>query len=428
MSDTSVTLPEIVVTPDTPTDAKPQIKRGEWTPTPGVTQQNDGGATGSETTVRPVVPSLSMNKPEDVATLVVNGMEFDDWETVSIHATHVEQASTFRFTAAERDFPAGALRQFGPGDRCQIWLGNSLVIDGFIEHRQISYDAQNHGVELQGVNFASPVLRSSVDTTTGNFDNMNVQQVAEKVLSAYAGLVGVRVIGALNLLPFVKLQNQPGEQIYDFIERIARPRGIIVGNDSFGNMLLIGPNAAKIDLQLIEGQNIKKCQAIFHKSHSYTEIDTIGQTAADDSQSGTAASEQQGQAPGPGYFPSKLIVQSEQPVWGKPELVDRAKWEALWQASDQFQVFCTVPYWYFAPGQLWWPLDNVYVFSPMVPVDTNMAIQSVTFSQDDRGGTQTEIELRMPWGLNSNVPIGKIGPAAPAVTIPPGQALPPTPL
>jgi prophage tail gpP-like protein len=318
------------------------------------------------------------------------------------------------------------LRQFGPGDRVQIWLGNTMVIDGFLEHRQISYSATQHSVELMGVNYTGPVTRSSVDTQTGNFDNMNVLQVAQKVLAPYA--VGVRVIGAINMLPFVKLQNQPGEHIWDFIERIARPRGIIVGNDGFTNMLMVGPNGAPIvEQQLIEGANVKKCQAIFHKSTSYTQITTIGQTAGSDEQSGTAASEQEGDAPGPGYINSKIIVPSEQPVWGKSELVDRAKWEALWEGSDQFQVYMTVWGWYRAPGKLWWPFDNVSVYSPMVPVDTPMAIQTVTFKQDDRSGTETEIELRMPWGLNSNVPIGPVGMPAPAATIPPGQEIKPTP-
>jgi prophage tail gpP-like protein len=165
------------------------------------------------------------NMPPDVATLSVNGMLFKDWETVSIHAEHVAAATEFRFTVAER-FLTGELLQLGPGDRVAIYLGNSLVVDGYLELRQIGYDAERHGIELMGVNVTAPVFRSSVDTKTGSFDNMSWQQVALKCISPYD--VGLKIIGVLNPLPFVKLQNQPGEMIWDFLERIARPRGIIL--------------------------------------------------------------------------------------------------------------------------------------------------------------------------------------------------------
>jgi prophage tail gpP-like protein len=111
---------------------------------------------------------------------------------------------------------------------------------------------------------------------------------------------------------------------------------------------------------------------------------------------------------------------------GIGELLDRAKWEALWQASDQMRVFITVQGWYRNATALWWPLDNVYVFSQMIPMDSNMTIQSCTFKQDRQSGTETEMELRFPWGLNSNVPIGPISLPPPAA-IPRGENITPTP-
>jgi hypothetical protein len=58
-----------------------------------------------------------------------------------------------------------------------------------------------------------------------------------------------------------------------------------------------------------------------------------------------------------------------------------------------------------------------------------MTIQAVTFKHDMQNGTEAEIELRSPWGLNSNTPVGKItGPeGTPPAAVPPGQVIPPTP-
>jgi prophage tail gpP-like protein len=180
---------------------------------------------------------------------------------------------------------------------------------------------------------------------------------------------------------------------------------------------------------LIESKNIKKCSAIFHKTHSYTEIETIGQSVGTDGHSGSDTSDMTASWGGPGYIKSKLIVPSESTVWGRGELVDRAKWEAIWQSSDQVRIFITVSGWYRTANRLWWPFDEVNVFSPLIPMESMMTIQAVTFKQDMQNGTETEIELRFPWGLNSTTPVGKItGPGGtPPAAIPPGDEIPPTP-
>lgn len=236
-----------------------------------------------------------------------------------------------------------------------------------------------------------------------------------------------KVVGALNPLPFVQCQNQPGETIWDFLERLARPRGIILGNDSFSNVLAVGPHDGPPASSLVEGVNIKKCAAIFHKTHSFEEIKAIGQTAGSDQVSGSAANEQEASWGGTGYYPqSELIVPSEQPIHSAAELKDRAHWESTWLASDEVKIFITVVGWYRAPGKLWWPLDEVAVYSAMIPMDAVMTIQTATFKQSNNGGTETEIELRFPWGLNSSTAIGRLAPPAPPDVLP-GQNIAPTP-
>ena len=159
----------------------------------------------------------------------------------------------FRFTAAERDpiftkqgsFPAVAKAAVQARTiRCTILLAGQLAVTGFIETRQVAYDANQHGVMLIGKSWTAPAARSSVDTKTGNFDKKNILQVAQEVLADYP--VGLKVVGTLDLTPFDKLQNEKGELIWDFLERIARPRGVVMGSDEAGNFLLIGEHANPI--------------------------------------------------------------------------------------------------------------------------------------------------------------------------------------
>jgi prophage tail gpP-like protein len=376
------------------------------------------------------LPARDPTVPREQAILRVAGMDFKDWESVWVHLQWAEDSSHFRFVAVERDTPPGifAKLQFVPGEDVQIILGGTEVINGRIETRQVAYDATRHQVELQGKSFTRWPAISSVNTTTGNFDNMNFFQVATKVLSNFP--VGIKVIGTLNPLPFDKLQNQPGEQVWDFLERIARPRGILLGSDSFGNFLLIGNHGFPVlNTSLLEGQNIKKCQYLIHKDFMYSEYKVIGQAAASDENAFTQASQLEGSWGGSGWLSSILITPAEQPVKSIAEVIDRAKNEAKWHEGTRLEAHITVQGWYRDENNLWWPGENVYINSPMCPLDMTMKIKSATYTQDSASGTETELEFAMPWLLNDyNVSAGSNQPAEPGIdapaAVPQGQNIP----
>jgi prophage tail gpP-like protein len=262
-------------------------------------------------------PTRPANAPmsKEQATLIVGGINFMDWETVWVQLRWGDAFSYFRFTSVERDTPPNMFYklQFMPDTPCQINLGGVDVIDGVIDTRQVAYDSEQHGIELQGKSLTAKVAHSSVNTTTGSFDGMTFMQVAEKVLSTYGSTI--IPIGSPNSIPFDKLQNQPGESVWDFLERIARPRGIILGSDSFGHFLAIGPHGNPVlNTQLIEGENIKKMQCVFEDTVTYNEYVVTAQAPASDDNSGTAASELRGSWGGTGWPGSLLITPAEQPV------------------------------------------------------------------------------------------------------------------
>src|ERR1700761_6129203 len=120
-----------------------------------------------------------MPNPQEIATLEVNGVQFQDWESVWVQQRAHDPYTLFRFTAAERDpifnvantFPSWQKLQFKPGDNCTITLAGQLACTGIIETRQVAYDAHQHGVMLIGKTDTAAPARSSVNTQTGNFDN-----------------------------------------------------------------------------------------------------------------------------------------------------------------------------------------------------------------------------------------------------------------
>jgi prophage tail gpP-like protein len=337
----------------------------------------------------------------EVATVVVGGHRFYDWDSVWVQHRWSEDSALFKFTAAERD-PAPEnwnTLQIKPGDECAIYLGRKLAAAGIILTRQASYDANQHGVMLMGKGRTWWAARGSVITETMNFDDQTFEQVARKVIAPFG--VGVKVIGTLDATTFKKLSVHPGETVWGFLENIARPRKIVLGSDHLGNFLLIGDHTFPTSTALIEGRNILKCQCIISIENTRSDFHLWGSTGADDSQNMAAASEQKARVSGTAPKYSPILHMAEHPVWNVAELFKRAQAEKQWSEGTSLQCSITVQGWYTSNGNLWQAGDHYLVQSRMAMLNQVLKAQTVTFTQDSNSGTLTTLDLVAPWLLNA---------------------------
>jgi prophage tail gpP-like protein len=357
-----------------------------------------------------------MPKADEIAVLEVNGQQFGDWESVWVKLVANDPFAYFRFTAAERDpifgiansFPSWTKLQFKPGDKCTITLAGQLAVTGMIEVRQVAYDANQHGVMLIGKTDTASPARSSVNTKTGNFDNKHIQQIAQEVIAPFG--VGLKVIGQLDLTPFKQMQNEKGELIWDFLERIARYRSAIMGSDEQGNFLLIGDHSYQSTSDLIEGVNIKSCQCTISHEQTWTNFDAHGQQPGDDETNGPAASEVKATATSAVMTApyTYLLTPMEQPG-PQAEAQKRVNTEKKWADGTEIQANITVQGWLRGGAALWKPLDEVFVKSPMAMLQQQLKIRSATFTQDNQNGTQTLLDLVVPGLLNGSTNLDPSG-------------------
>ena len=200
--------------------------------------------------------------------------------------------------------------------------------------------------------------------------------------------------------PFERFQAQPGEKIFDLMDRAARHRMAILGTDHLGNFLLIGEHSNPIVQDLVEGENIKKMQCIISNEGMYRDYAGTGQTHGTDDQNMQKSSELRARAQGAlNWFRRFLEVPVEQPVKGLDEVQMRVDMQALEQEGTLVEATVTVQGWLRDGENLWRVGDNVFVYSPMALLAMPMCIKVATFSQDNSRGTQTELELVLPWRL-----------------------------
>lgn len=358
-----------------------------------------------------------MANPKEVATILVDGQQFSDWESVWVQVRWNESHPLFRFTAVERDpYPSlWTTQRFNPGQQVAIYLGGLLAVTGVIVTRQVAYDHNNHGVELQGVGVTWAAFRASRIDKTGAFDNKNLQEIADELFAPHG--IKVLPIGTVNPRKFEQVQIQPGETIWTFLENLARQRGVIVGSDEKGNALLIDNHTNPVIGALVEGENILKCQAVFTIKDVYSENYVRAQAKGE----GTAASELSAKAETQvGVFKlySPSLTPGEHPVKSVEEVKERAVAETLWRDGTLITVTITVQGWFDPHGALWKAGNNVHVRSPMAILDYIMTIEYATFTQDRNAGTLTVLQLKAPWALKDGSPFHVGDPNAPK---PPGE-------
>jgi prophage tail gpP-like protein len=228
------------------------------------------------------------------------------------------------------------------------------------------------------------------------------------------------------------LEANPGETVFAFIERIARPRGAVFAPDHLGNFLLIGDHDYQPVYNLVEGQNILRMQVVFTNEGTFKDVRTIGQSGGDNQQNMTGSSELEGNSGGWPNMPySPILVPAEQPVWGKGELMARAHHEDIFDWGTYITANVTVQGWLRGGTALWMPGDKVTVWSPMAPfLGTELKIRTATFTQDSESGTVTLLELVAPWMLRDTMNADPTGivPNAPAKNQQPTPAPTPAPV
>jgi prophage tail gpP-like protein len=372
-------------------------------------------AIGSQTP-QPVL--LPINAPNaEQAVINVSGQLFSDWETVFVQTRWMHAWDYCRFTATERLGDNSVINwrewQIKPCDVVSVTLANQLVMTGVITERQVAYDVMNHGVQLLGKGSTKWGYMSSVNTQTSSFDNMSFEAIAKAVLTPYLAGNAIKTVGNLNPLPFEKVQCQVGESCWDFLENLSRVRGIAMGSDENGNYVFVGDHSTQPIATLLEGFNIKSMQCSINIDDNYVIYQAVGQKAASDSSGGAASQDMHAEWGGSGCRISILKTPAEQPVT-QPELQDRAKQDAKWHEAAKVTVTAIVYGWLWAPGQLWRVGQSVWVKSPMCPLDEKMIIQRCTYTQDRQNGTQTTLDLVMPWMLNdTDVNLGPFAQQAP---------------
>src|SRR6516164_3472300 len=159
----------------------------------------------------------------EIAILNVGGMQYRDWESVSVRwamSTKESPPYTFRFTCSEAIPipPTFAGMQIRPGDSCSVTLAGNLAITGFVTTRQVFYDANRHYVEIQGATQALSMLTNSTVTPGMEYKGKPIPYIANDIVKQSGNSLVVEG-GSLPSYTPARFGIPFGESNHDSIER-----------------------------------------------------------------------------------------------------------------------------------------------------------------------------------------------------------------
>lgn len=332
------------------------------------------------------------------ASLTVNGQRFLGWTEVSVTRSLQQLAHSFDFSYAEQfsgeERPVPILE----GASCQVYLGDTVVMDGYVDDAEIAYDATSHRLHVCGRSKTADLIDCTAIYATGKgqWRNQPLAQIAADLVQPF-GLT-VRVSADLGA-PLRKFSLQHSETVYEALDRACRSRGVVMQTSPQSELVLTRATTTRRTETVLEyGKNVIAGNRSGSWRDRFRDYTCKSQTSGQPNFFGAVAAQPKRTAHDPDitrYRP--LIVLSEHQETGA-ELQKRVDYERNYRAGQSQKLQYTVLGWENAEG-LWEPNVLVRVRDNVLRVHKELLILSVQQTKG-AGGTVTNLELADPKAIS----------------------------
>ena len=331
--------------------------------------------------------------------LVVAGVAYEGWQQMRLQRGIEQLAGAFVLQVtlkwAGRDDPY----EMREGLPCQVLIGQDVVITGYIDEYEPSYDAENSTISVHGRGKTADLVDCSAIYKTGQWHQVGLLQIVQDIAKPF----GINVVAAEGVDlgdPFKSFALEECEKGFDAIDRACRMRGVLCTDTPAGELLLTVTSDVSSGVQLVEGVNIKEARAKHSWKERYSQVTLKGQAKGDDDGWGATVAHIKAQAQDAEinrYRP--LVVISEHGA-GIATLKERADWEIRVRMGRGKRGEIEVVGWRTGKdgqeGALWMPNTMVYIDSPRLKLEDEMLIVDCEYAIDDKKGRTTKLTFARP--------------------------------
>lgn len=326
----------------------------------------------------------------DELTITANGVSITGWDEVEVTLRAEAFPNSFAISAsAPKD---GAASAIVAGARCEVKLGDDLVITGYIDRATEVTDPGTHRVALVGRGLTQDLVDCSAEWPTGEMIAGDALTISQRLAGIYG--VAVRLADGATAGPQVPAWNLNfGETGAEIVQRLARNAGLLAYEDAQGRLTFAVAGSRTASSGAVYGQNVQASFAESSVDGRYSDyvccglsMDTLGDLG------GSTFYHLERDPNVARHRLTYLVVES---VAQDPRAFteQRARWEASRRAGRGSQVRVTIDSWRDKSGRLWQPNTLVPVEVPGNRGGSPLCVSEVTFRRDNGTGTTAELVL-----------------------------------
>ncbi len=331
-----------------------------------------------------------------IPTLVVDGNEYGGWTGLRASASIERAAGAFQLEVTDPWLP-DVLMPIRPGLRCLLRLGPEVVVTGWVDAVTRDLGPRAHTVQVSGRDATADLVDCSAKVK--EYNNQTLLEIARHQVSEGGWDMKVELAPGSSVgAPFVRERVEPGQSVFEFLERLARHRGVLLMPDGKGNLLIGSPGMSPSPRQLIENRNLLGIRACADWRERFSEYEIRGQTGGSEERNGKEAAHLRATAKDQdvGYSRRRLKIMSAED--GEVDLQARAQWECQVAIGRSLTVQAGVQGWCADPADpatLWRAGQTVRIEAPTVGVSETLLIVTATYNLSERG-TTTDLDLTRP--------------------------------
>jgi len=338
----------------------------------------------------------------------VDGISYDGFKEVYIRRSLDTVSGFFRLIVNSHDVSKFPLKM---GQTCEIFIDNNQVINGFIEKIDVIYGAyqgsQDHNLIIEGRDKTSDLVDSTLD---GEF-TYNGSTSLVTIISDVISKIGISGVNVINNVPDLESYNDDyivsssvGDNAFEFLERYARLREVLLTSDGQGNILITraadgNPTSSLINTkELGNVGNIISARMVYDNTKRYSKYTAFSQAQISSlnyfASNTNDLTDISGQSIDEGIRGSRLYNFINENNATREECEKRAKWERNSRISPSKVYVPTV--FGFRDGDsntLWSPNKIVRVQDEFANMSSDLLLNVVEFSQGLTAGSKTTLTL-----------------------------------
>jgi prophage tail gpP-like protein len=323
--------------------------------------------------------------------LVLGGQIYTGWLAVRIERSIEQLAGAFELRVATEPEPGAALPQaLRPGLACEVRVDGTPLIAGYVDDVEAQLDAQRTELTVRGRDAAGDLVDCAALPPPNDFEQIPLPALAA-VLCVPFGIAVTDRVGGLE--PLAAFTLEPGETVYEALERAARLAGVLIVSDGRGGLQIAREGTERAPTALLRGANILRAHVALSHRERFGLYVVRGQDAGP-SLSGAplVGPESRVQDAGVGRYRPLLVSAEAGLLPGR--YAERGFWERNVRRGRSARVTITTVGWHHAAG-LWEPNTRVYVEDGTLGIAEELHLAGVVFSRNEQG-TLAELTLYRP--------------------------------